>query len=160
MLPRYVPAVDARAWLTLLPGGAGEHDPDVGKALAIPKASFPHRTAFYRLREGMLLWFRELRARKGAGAVLMPVQICPAVPLAAREAGLGVRFVDIDSEFPTPSAAQYAGCLSPSTVAVVIRRRFSRGLVTIALTIALTLPVEVVLLEALATSDTETAVFE
>jgi hypothetical protein len=45
-------------------------------------------------------------------------------------------------------------------VAVVIRRRFSRGLVTIALTIALTLPVEVVLLEALATSDTETAVYE
>jgi hypothetical protein len=45
-------------------------------------------------------------------------------------------------------------------VAVVIRRRLSRSLVTIALTIALTLPVEVVLLEALATSDTDVAVYE
>ena len=45
-------------------------------------------------------------------------------------------------------------------MAVVIRRRFSRSLVTIALTIALTLPVEVVLLEALATSDTDVAVYE
>jgi hypothetical protein len=45
-------------------------------------------------------------------------------------------------------------------VAVVIRRRLSRSLVTIALTIALTLPVEVVLLEALATSSTDVAVYE
>jgi len=45
-------------------------------------------------------------------------------------------------------------------VAVVIRRRLSRSLVTIALTIALTLPVEVVLLEALTTSSTDAAVYE
>lgn len=43
---------------------------------------------------------------------------------------------------------------------VRIHRRLSRSLVTIALTIALTLPVEVVLLEALATPDAEVAVYE
>ncbi len=43
---------------------------------------------------------------------------------------------------------------------VRIHRRFSRSLVTIALTIALTLPVEIVLLEALATPEEEAAVYE
>ncbi len=45
-------------------------------------------------------------------------------------------------------------------MALVLRRRLSRSLVTVALTIALTLPVEVVLLEALTTTSTETAVYE
>ena len=41
-----------------------------------------------------------------------------------------------------------------------IQRRVSRSLVTIALTIALTLPVEIVLLEALATPESDVAVYE
>ena len=45
-------------------------------------------------------------------------------------------------------------------MSVRIRRRLSRSVVTIALTIALTLPVEVVLLEALATPEAEVAVYE
>ena len=43
---------------------------------------------------------------------------------------------------------------------VRIQRRLSRSLVTVVLTIALTLPVEVVLLEALATPESDVAVYE
>jgi len=56
----------------------------------------------------------------GNGTVLMPAQICPVVTHTVVSASLGVKFVDADLVYPTPSPGQYRAALDDDTVGVII----------------------------------------
>jgi len=122
MLARYVPNLDPGAWLRWLCAddtragtawsrlatrlGAGSH--------------FENHYVFDSLRTGLFAYFSSLAGQGRAGDVLVSSQICAAVPHALRSAGFTVRFVDIDSSYPTPGAREYANALDQRTVGIVV----------------------------------------
>lgn len=117
MIPRYLPALDLHtaAGLWALTSRAA----DSLNAAFTPDAGTWHVYGFERGRHGLTTWLRSLGGKPG-GHVVVSAQICPAVRHAIRAAGLEPVFVDIDTRFPTPSAAQFAAALSADTVAVVV----------------------------------------
>jgi hypothetical protein len=119
MIPRYLPAVALRARLQ----AAGDAHAEAATALIAqlaPGQVFAGRLAVAALRDGLNAYFKDLARKAGPAEVAMSAQICPLVPLAAREAGLVPHFVDIAPDRPVPSGQQLAAALGASVRGVVV----------------------------------------
>lgn len=119
MIPRYLPSVDWRARLR----ASRETDPDAATNLVAalaPGQAFAGRLAVVELRDGLNAYFAELATRAGYGEIAMSAQICPLVPMAARNAGFAPRFVDIADDRPVPTGRQLASVIDDTVKGVII----------------------------------------
>ena len=62
---------------------------------------------------------------RGLGApagrhLIVSAQICPLVPILARQCGFAVRFVDVGAALPVPSATQLSTAIDENTAGVII----------------------------------------
>lgn len=119
MIPRYLPSVDLRARLQASRAVHTEAAASFVAALA-PGPDFAGRLAVAALRDGLNAYFGDLATRAGNGEIVMSAQICPLVPLAARNAGFAPRFVDIAEDRPVPTGRQLAAVVDASVKAVVV----------------------------------------
>jgi hypothetical protein len=122
VLPRYVPNIGWRSWRDwLFASGhdAGDSWPRFLESLGMAEPPLFHRE-FDTLRTGLLQYFSDVCRRVGGGSILVSAQICRAVPLAIERAGLSVRYVDVASDYPTPSAAQFIAALDQTTLGVLV----------------------------------------
>lgn len=120
-IARYSPSLLPSAWLRWAigsPGGA-QH----ARAENLRLLSGGTRREALELgngRQALLLWLECVRRGRGAGDVLLPVQICSVVLECIRRAGLEPRFLDADGVFATPAPDQYAAAINAKTRAILI----------------------------------------
>ena len=119
MIPRYLPSPDWRARLLATRERHADAASDLVAVLA-PGEAFAGRLAVAALRHGLNAYFGELATRAGYGEIAMSAQICPLVPLAARNAGFAPRFVDIADDRPVPTGRQLASVMDDSVKGVIV----------------------------------------
>ena len=119
MIPRYLPSPD---WRARLLASREKHADAASELVAVlaPGEAFAGRLAVVALRDGLNAYFGGLATRAGYGEIAMSAQICPLVPLAARNAGFAPRFVDIADDRPVPTGRQLASVIDDSVKGVII----------------------------------------
>lgn len=121
MIPRYSPTVQLSSWAGWMfsgrPAIARARDQFL-RALDCP-AGFS-AAAFPRARHALQAYFQHGLGAPVGRHVVVSAQICPLVPLLARQCGFDVRFVDIDPSLPVPSARQYCNAIDEHTNAAIV----------------------------------------
>lgn len=125
MIARYLPDMSLAGWFMLFSGNAVRHSETPARFIERLDAHGAYKNgmqvySFQNARQGIHSFFRSLRQRRGKGTVVLSSQICRVVPLLIKQLGFTLRFVDIDTAYPSPSPAQFFEAVDDTTVCIVI----------------------------------------
>jgi dTDP-4-amino-4,6-dideoxygalactose transaminase len=121
MIPRYLPTVQFSTWARWI--FSDQSTIAHARARLLADLDCPagwSASAFPRARHALQAYFLHGLVSCEGRHVVVSAQICPLVPLLARQCGLGVRFVDTESVLPVPSALQYGEAIDERTAAVIV----------------------------------------
>ncbi len=125
MIARYLPDMSLSGWFMLLSRGAVGHSKAPARFIEKLDVHEVYKNnmqvyCFQNGRQGIHAFFRNLQQRRGKGTVVLSSQICRVVPQLIKQLGFTLRFVDIDTSYPSPSPAQFLEAVDDTTVCIVI----------------------------------------